>query len=201
MIKEILGAILLLFVVALVLFPEFRRGLKVLASGILGVFVKDLAKTPEGAEAVYNEAIEEERELYRKACDVLNKASGEYQAAQKNLTKLQEAKSRQAMLIARSQMADTQKNLAKSTGGFDGNSAMEKFNRMEEKIRVKEAEAAAFTEIADAGEDDDLNDAFEQIESAAKVDAELARLMAEMNGEPSAEPAVEAPAVEAPAAE
>lgn len=92
MIKEILGAIVLLFVVALILFPEFRRCLKVLASGILGVFVKDLAKTPEGAEAVYNEAIEEERELYRKACDVLNKASGEYQAAQKKLTKLQEAK-------------------------------------------------------------------------------------------------------------
>lgn len=116
-------------------------------------------------------------------------------------SKLDEAKARQAMLIARSQMADTQKNLAKSTGGFDGNSAMEKFNRMEEKIRVKEAEAAAFTEIADAGEDDDLNDAFVQIESAAKVDAELARLMAEMNGEASAEPAVEALAVEAPAAE
>jgi len=116
-------------------------------------------------------------------------------------SKLDEAKARQAMLIARSQMADTQKNLSKSTVGFDGNSAMEKFNRMEEKIRVKEAEAAAFTEIAGVGEDDDLNDAFVQIESAAKVDAELARLMAEMNGEASAEPAVEAPAVEAPAAE
>ena len=94
-------------------------------------------------------------------------------------TKLEEAKSRQAMLIARSQMADTQKNLAKSTGGFDGNTAMEKFDRMEEKIRVKEAEA--FTEIAGTGEDAELNDAFEKIESAAKVDAELARLMAEMN--------------------
>ena len=92
MIKLILGVIALLFAIALILFPEFRRGLKVLVSGILGVFVKDLAKTPEGAEAVYNEAIEEERELYRKACDVLNKASGEYQTAQKNLTKLQEAK-------------------------------------------------------------------------------------------------------------
>jgi phage shock protein A len=91
-IKEILCAVVLLIVIALALFPEFRRGLKVLASGFLGVFVKDLAKTPEGAEAVYNEAIEEERELYRKACDVLNKASGEYQAAQQNLAKLQEAK-------------------------------------------------------------------------------------------------------------
>lgn len=92
MIKEILCAIALLAVVALVLFPEFRRSLKVLVSGFLGLFVKDLAKTPEGAEAVYDEAIEEERELYRKACNVLNKASGEYQAAQQNLAKLQEAK-------------------------------------------------------------------------------------------------------------
>ena len=94
--------------------------------------------------------------------------------------KLDEAKSRQAMLIARSQMADTQKGLAKAAGGFDGNSSLEKFNRMEEKIEQKEAEAAAFSEIA--GADNDLNDAFDKIESDAKVDAELQRLMAEMNG-------------------
>lgn len=94
-------------------------------------------------------------------------------------TKLDEAKARQAMLIARSQMADTQKGLAKSQGGFDGSSALEKFNRMEEKVERKEAEAAAFTEIA--GTDTDLDDSFAKIESDAKVDAELARLMAEMN--------------------
>lgn len=95
-------------------------------------------------------------------------------------TKLDEAKSRQAMLIARSQMADTQKNISKSTGGFDGSSALEKFNRMEEKVTRKEAEAAAFTEIA-AGDTDDLTDAFAQLETDSKVDSELARLMAEMN--------------------
>ena len=92
MIREILGAAVLLFFVALILFPEFRRGLRVLCSGFLSLFVKDIAKTPEGAEAVYDEAIEEEREMYRKACNVLNKVSGEHQAAQQNLAKLQEAK-------------------------------------------------------------------------------------------------------------
>ncbi len=96
--------------------------------------------------------------------------------------KLDEAKSKQAMLIARSQMADTQKNLAKSAGGFDGQSAMEKFNRMEEKVQRKEAEAAAFTEIAGSNADSELNDSFDKLEADAKVDAELARLMAEMNG-------------------
>ncbi len=96
-------------------------------------------------------------------------------------SKLDEAKSRQAMLIARSQMADTKKSLAKAQGGFDGASAMEKFDRMEEKIQRKEAEADAFAEIG-GGADSELVESFDQIEKDAKVDAELARLMAEMNG-------------------
>ena len=96
-------------------------------------------------------------------------------------SKLDEAKSRQAMLIARSQMADTKKALAKSQGGFDGASALEKFDRMEEKIQRKEAEADAFAEIGGGG-DADLVESFDKIEKDAKVDAELARLIAEMNG-------------------
>ena len=92
MIKEILGIVALLFVIALVLFPEFRRSLKVLCSGFLNLFVQDLAKTPEGATAVYNDAIEEEREMYRKACNLHNKVAGELQAERDNLVKLQEHK-------------------------------------------------------------------------------------------------------------
>ena len=57
---------------------------------------------------------------------------------------------------------------------------MEKFDRMEEKIQRKEAEADAFAEIG--GNDNELVESFDQIEKDAKVDAELARLMAEMNG-------------------
>ena len=101
-------------------------------------------------------------------------------------SKLEEAKSRQAMLIARSQMADTQKSLAKAAGSFDPNSSFDKFHRMEEKVVRKEAEAAAFTEIAgDAltgGTGDELRNTFKDLESEAKVDAELQRLLAEMNG-------------------
>ncbi|MBO4523562.1 MAG: PspA/IM30 family protein [Ruminococcus sp.] len=101
-------------------------------------------------------------------------------------SKLEEAKSRQAMLIARSQMADTQKSLAKAAGSFDPNSSFDKFQRMEEKVVRKEAEAAAFTEIAgDAltgGTGDELRNTFKDLESEAKVDAELQRLLAEMNG-------------------
>lgn len=96
--------------------------------------------------------------------------------------KLEEAKSRQAMLIARSNMADTKKNLAKSQGSFDGSSALEKFNRMEEKVMRKEAEADAYNEIATGGSTEmNLNDSFAELEKNAKVDEELARLMASMD--------------------
>lgn len=92
--------------------------------------------------------------------------------------KLDQAKSRQAMLVARAQMAKTQKNLAKSMGGIDASAALDKFDRMEEKINQQEAEAAAFAEIAGGSAD---MQSFEQLENDAKVDAELQRLMAEMN--------------------
>lgn len=94
-------------------------------------------------------------------------------------SKLEEAKSRQAMLIARSQMADTKKSLASSLGGIDASSASEKFDRMEDKIIRKEAEADAFSDIA--GTDND-SDEFEKVQTDSKVDAELQRLMAEMSG-------------------
>ena len=94
-------------------------------------------------------------------------------------SKLEEAKSRQAMLIARSQMADTQKSLAQAAGGFDVSSASAKFDRMEEKVVQKEAQAQAFTDIAADNNYSDEKE-FEKIENASKVDSELERLKAEM---------------------
>ncbi len=93
--------------------------------------------------------------------------------------KLDEAKSRQAMLIARSQMAKTQKNLAQSIGGIDSSSAMDKFNRMEEKVARQEAEAAAFSEISGMTSTTEEK-TFEQLQHDMEVDAELQRLLAEM---------------------
>ena len=101
-------------------------------------------------------------------------------------SKLDEAKGRQSMLIARSQMAKTQKNLAQSMGGMDASAALDKFTRMEEKIERQEAEASAFAEIA--GGTGDMK-SFEQMENDAKVDAELARLMAEMGAAAGADEA------------
>ena len=143
---------------------------------------QELAKQALARKVKADEDVANYKEMYESISDQTEAIGNQVEVLK---AKLEEAKSRQAMLIARSQMADTKKNLAKAAGGFDGNSSLEKFQRMEEKIECKEAEADAFTEIAGGaanGIGDELSDSFEKLESDAKVDAELQRLMAEMNG-------------------
>lgn len=93
--------------------------------------------------------------------------------------KLDEAKNKEAMLIARSQMADTRKNLAKNTGTFDASSAADKFDRMEEKITRKEAEADAYSDIASQNAAGSAQD-YDKLSREAKVDDEYAKLLAKM---------------------
>ncbi len=125
---------------------------------------------------------DEDTASYKEMYETISKQTADIKEQVETLkSKLDEAKSRQAMLIARSQMADTQKNLAKSVGGFDASSSTEKFNRMEEKIIHKEAEADAFADISDSLNGVD-KDNFDELQTNAKVDDELRRLMAEMNG-------------------
>lgn len=125
---------------------------------------------------------DEDTASYKEMYETISKQTADIKEQVETLkSKLDEAKSRQAMLITRSQMADTQKNLAKSVGGFDASSSTEKFNRMEEKIIRKEAEADAFADISDSLNGVD-KDNFDELQTNAKVDDELRRLMAEMNG-------------------
>ena len=49
----IITLVVVLFVVVLILFPEVRA----LFKGFTRVFIKDIATTPEGAEAIYGEKI------------------------------------------------------------------------------------------------------------------------------------------------
>lgn len=138
----------------------------------------DLAKQALQKKVISDENVKKYKEMYDSISEQ-TKAIGNQVELLKN--KLDEAKSKQAMLIARSQMADTKKQLAQSQSGFDPSSALDKLNRMEEKVQRKEAEADAFTQIAGKSEPD-LNEEFAQVEQDAKVDAELQRLMEEMNG-------------------
>ena len=79
-------------------------------------------------------------------------------------------------------------------GGLDSSSAMDKFNRMEEKVTRQEAEAEAFAEIAGSSSTQDEK-TFAELQHDMDVDAELQRLMAEM-GQTDAASAIEGSAAE-----
>lgn len=143
---------------------------------------QELAKQALAKKVKADEDVISYKDMYESISDQTEAIGNQVEVLK---SKLEDAKSRQAMLIARSQMAETKKNLAKASGNFDASSSFEKFQRMEDKINRKEAEADAFSEIA--GADDDVIDSFAQIETDAKVDAELQRLMAELGAAATAD--------------
>lgn len=59
--------------------------LRTLVKGFIGLFVEDIAKTPEGAAAVYTEAIEKAQEDYNKASNALQKVAGQLETAKMDL--------------------------------------------------------------------------------------------------------------------
>ena len=77
----IIGIAVFIFVLLLVLFPEFRALLK----GFARVFIKDMATTPEGAEAIYGEKIDEAQDAYSKADNAYRIAAGKLSNAKKDM--------------------------------------------------------------------------------------------------------------------
>jgi len=90
--------------------------------------------------------------------------------------KLDEARMRQSTLIARSQAAKAQKQIAQAMSGV-GSDAFSKFDKFEQKIEKLEAEAVAFEQLA--GENTSFDEQFKQLESSS-VDTELLALKAKM---------------------
>lgn len=74
-----------IFILLLVLFPELRK----LLLGWTRIFIKDMATTPEGAEAIYAEKINELQDKYNKADSALRKASGKLYNEEERLKQLQ----------------------------------------------------------------------------------------------------------------
>lgn len=75
---------IILFVALLILFPEFRS----LCFGWTRLFIKDMATTPEGAEAIYAEKINEAQDKYNKADNALRVAAGKLEVEENKLKTL-----------------------------------------------------------------------------------------------------------------
>ena len=82
--QMIIGIVVIVFVLLLILFPEFRK----LCLGWTRIFIKDMATTPEGAEAIYAQKIDEAQEAYNKADNALRVATGKYSNAKSELKSL-----------------------------------------------------------------------------------------------------------------
>jgi phage shock protein A len=117
--------------------------------------------------------------------------------------KIEEAKRKKNVLIARKKRAEAQRSIQETMSGLRDQSAFETFDRMAGKIDQMEAEAEAAGEIQEEFTGDSLASKFASLEKTAGADDDLLALKRKMGMAP-AEVVEEAPAaparVEAPQA-
>ncbi|HEY8695918.1 MAG TPA: PspA/IM30 family protein [Chloroflexota bacterium] len=121
-------------------------------------------ETADGFKAQYDEQ--------KKEVDILK------DSLQKLESKIQEADTKKDLLIARSHVADTQNLVHATTDRLAGTSALDGFDRMEDKVRQKEAMASASAEL----ERDPLEDKFAALEKTDDLDRQLAELKGKSQG-------------------
>lgn len=134
----------------------------------------DLAKEALSRKKSYAEAaasFQVQWESQKKNVELLRANLGQLEA------KINEARIKKDMLIARARQAQANETVHKAMGKMDTTSALSAFDRMESKVHEKEASAAAFAELTQ----DSLEDKFKALESKDDLDAELAALKAKLN--------------------
>ncbi len=106
--------------------------------------------------------------------------------------KIEEAKRKKNVLIARKKRAEAQRAIQETMSGMNNASAFETFDRMSQKIDEIEAEAEASTEIAEQYTGDTLADKFGKLEQSVGADDDLVALKRKMGVLPAEQPKPEA---------
>src|SRR5579859_7747231 len=94
--------------------------------------------------------------------------------------KIEEAKRKKNVLIARKKRAEAQKAIQETMSGLRDQSAFETFDRMSQKIDQIEAEAEAQADLAEEYSGDTLAKQFEKLEQAHSADDDLVALKRKM---------------------
>jgi phage shock protein A len=81
--------------------------------------------------------------------------------------KIEEAKRKKNLLLARQRRAEAQQRIAQTMGSLDEKSAFEAFARMEERIEQNERQIKATVEISEEFSGDKLQNEFKQLEKSA----------------------------------
>jgi phage shock protein A len=141
---------------------------------------EDLARAALEKKAIQDKNISDLEPVYLTAKSTSDKLRTQLDALKH---KLDEARARQGTLIARSQAAKAQKQIAQTFSGV-GSDAFSKFDKFETKIETLESQAEAFEQLA--GQSTSLDDEFKKLTSSSQVEQQLLELKASMGKLPSA---------------
>ena len=103
-------------------------------------------------------------------------------------SKIEEAKRKKNLLIARAKRAEAQKKIQATLHGLSDNNAFDTFDRMSEKVDRMESEAEAQAELAADMGGADLDGQFAKLEQTSGADDALSALKAKMGMLPAATP-------------
>ena len=101
--------------------------------------------------------------------------------------KIEEAKRKRNLLIAKQKRAQAQKRIHETMAGLSDSSAFEAFNRMAEKIEESERQTIAAAEVSEALSGDTLESEFAALETGDDVEGRLLQLKQQMGLLPGGE--------------
>lgn len=90
--------------------------------------------------------------------------------------KIEEAKRKRALLIARQRRAEAERTIHQTVSGISDSSALDAFDRMQDRVLDAEAEAEALSEMREPS----LEDEFDKLDKTDEIDDELAKLKARL---------------------
>jgi len=102
--------------------------------------------------------------------------------------KIQDAQTKEQLLIARARRAKAETQIRTTLTGLDQSSALASFQRIEEKVSLQEARASAMAEL----DTDTMEHRFQLMEQESEVDKQLADLKAKKSLDAPDEPAEKA---------
>ena len=158
-----------------------RRAMMALRAGN-----EDLAKEALNRKKEHNQLAQTFKDQWQKQKEAVEKLKT---ALRMLNDKIEEAKRKKNVLIARKKRAEAQKAIQETMSGLKDQSAFETFDRMSRKIDQIEAETEAGEELAEEYTGDVLAHKFATLEKGAGADEELAALKRKMGLLPEEKPA------------
>jgi len=146
------------------------------AMAALKINNEELARKALAEKAEVDENVAQYEKLVNSATDTTSKLRAQLDQLR---DKIEDAKAKEQLLIARSKTAKASKEVSEHLGSVNS-SSFSKFDEFEQKIEKTEAEAELLS--GDDSESADTKKQFDELEKNAKVDDELAKLKEKMKG-------------------